>query len=170
MVVVVVLLLLLLYTFIPYHSHSSSRCTTYGAPCPPPSRLQTQLLFLLCAVTAVLSAFLDNVTTILLIAPVTCKLCKVRICTQQHMHAKVCLLCMCACAQNRVRARARDCEVVMRVCMPQLVKIDPRPYLISEAIFSNVGGTATMIGDPPNIIIGESVCARVRGHCVMARM
>ena len=73
---------------------------------------KTQLLLLLCAVTAVLSAFLDNVTTILLIAPVTCKLCK-------------------------------------------LVKIDPRPYLISEAIFSNVGGTATMIGDPPNIIIGN---------------
>ena len=73
---------------------------------------KTQLLLLLCVVTAVLSAFLDNVTTILLIAPVTCKLCK-------------------------------------------LVKIDPRPFLISEAIFSNIGGTATMIGDPPNIIIGN---------------
>eukprot|EP00282_Hemiselmis_andersenii_P021076 CAMPEP_0172043706 /NCGR_PEP_ID=MMETSP1041-20130122/26406_1 /TAXON_ID=464988 /ORGANISM="Hemiselmis andersenii, Strain CCMP439" /LENGTH=837 /DNA_ID=CAMNT_0012702151 /DNA_START=40 /DNA_END=2553 /DNA_ORIENTATION=+ len=73
---------------------------------------KTKLLLLLCLVTAVLSAFLDNVTTILLIAPVTCKLCK-------------------------------------------LVGIDPRPFLISEAIFSNVGGTATMIGDPPNIIIGN---------------
>mmetsp|Transcript_27974 Transcript_27974/g.54629 ORF Transcript_27974/g.54629 Transcript_27974/m.54629 type:complete len:872 (-) Transcript_27974:555-3170(-) len=73
---------------------------------------KTKLLLLLCLVTAVLSAFLDNVTTILLIAPVTCKLCK-------------------------------------------LVGIDPCPYLISEAIFSNVGGTATMIGDPPNIIIGN---------------
>lgn len=73
---------------------------------------KTRLLFLLCMVTAVLSAFLDNVTTILLIAPVTCKLCK-------------------------------------------LVNIDPRPFLICEAIFSNVGGTATMIGDPPNIIIGN---------------
>ena len=65
---------------------------------------KTKLLLLLCMVTAVLSAFLDNVTTILLIAPVTCKLCK-------------------------------------------LVNIDPRPYLISEAIFSNVGGTSTMIGE-----------------------
>ena len=73
---------------------------------------KTQLLLLLCTVTAVLSAFLDNVTTILLICPVTCKLCK-------------------------------------------LVNMDPRPYLISEAIFSNLGGTATMIGDPPNIIIGN---------------
>jgi len=73
---------------------------------------KTKLCLLLCLVTAVLSAFLDNVTTILLIAPVTCKLCK-------------------------------------------LVNIDPRPFLISEAIFSNVGGTATMIGDPPNIIIGN---------------
>jgi len=73
---------------------------------------KTKLLLLLCVVTAFLSAFLDNVTTILLIAPVTCKLCK-------------------------------------------LVNIDPVPFLISEAIFSNVGGTATMIGDPPNIIIGN---------------
>jgi len=73
---------------------------------------KTKLLMLLCIVTAVLSAFLDNVTTILLICPVTCKLCK-------------------------------------------LVNIDPRPYLICEAIFSNIGGTATMIGDPPNIIIGN---------------
>ena len=73
---------------------------------------KTRLLLLLCMVTAILSAFLDNVTTILLIAPVTCKLCK-------------------------------------------LVNIDPRPFLISEAFFSNLGGTATMIGDPPNIIIGN---------------
>ena len=73
---------------------------------------KTRLLVLLCGVTAVLSAFLDNVTTILLLAPVTCKLCK-------------------------------------------LVNVDPRPFLISEAIFSNIGGTATMIGDPPNIIIGN---------------
>ena len=72
---------------------------------------KTQLLLLLCSVTGLLSAFLDNVTTILLICPVTCKLCK-------------------------------------------LVNMDPRPYLISEAIFSNLGGTATMSGDPPTIIIG----------------
>jgi Na+/H+ antiporter NhaD/arsenite permease-like protein len=72
---------------------------------------KTKLLLLLCAVTGVLSAFLDNVTTILLIAPVTCKLCK-------------------------------------------LVNIDPRPFLICETFFSNLFGTSTMIGDPPNIIIG----------------
>jgi hypothetical protein len=82
---------------------------------------KTQLLLLLCVVTAVLSAFLDNVTTILLIAPLTCKLCK-------------------------------------------LVGIDPRPYLICEAIFSNVGGTATMIGDPPNIIIGIHTDTHMHTH------
>jgi len=71
-----------------------------------------KLLLLLCLVTAILSAFLDNVTTILLISPVTIKLCS-------------------------------------------LVNQNPIPYLISEAIYSNLGGTATMIGDPPNIIIGN---------------
>jgi len=71
-----------------------------------------RLLMLLCLVTGVLSAFLDNVTTILLISPVTIKLCG-------------------------------------------LVHQNPVPYLIAEAIYSNLGGTATMIGDPPNIIIGN---------------
>lgn len=61
--------------------------------------------------TAVASAFLDNVTTILLIAPVTIALCS-------------------------------D------------LKLDPRPFLISQVIASNIGGTATLIGDPPNILIG----------------
>ena len=60
---------------------------------------------------AVASAFLDNVTTILLIAPVTIALC------------------------NDLR-------------------LDPRPFLISQVIASNIGGTATLIGDPPNILIG----------------
>lgn len=73
---------------------------------------KARLLALLCGVTGLVSAFLDNVTTILLIAPMTCKLCR-------------------------------------------LVDVDPRPYLIGECIFSNLGGTATMIGDPPNIIIGN---------------
>jgi Na+/H+ antiporter NhaD/arsenite permease-like protein len=63
-------------------------------------------------VTAVLSAFLDNVTTVLLIAPVTL-------------------------------AVARD------------LKVDPIPYLIAEALASNIGGTATLIGDPPNIMIAS---------------
>jgi Na+/H+ antiporter NhaD/arsenite permease-like protein len=61
--------------------------------------------------TAVASALLDNVTTILLIAPVTIALCD-------------------------------DLE------------LDPRPFLITQVIASNIGGTATLIGDPPNILIG----------------
>jgi len=64
----------------------------------------------LAATTAVLSAFLDNLTTILLIAPITFLL-----------------------------ADALDVEAV--------------PLLIIEVIASNIGGTATLIGDPPNIII-----------------
>jgi Na+/H+ antiporter NhaD/arsenite permease-like protein len=64
----------------------------------------------LAATTAVLSAFLDNLTTILLIAPITFLL-----------------------------ADALDIEAV--------------PLLIIEVIASNIGGTATLIGDPPNIII-----------------
>jgi Na+/H+ antiporter NhaD/arsenite permease-like protein len=63
-------------------------------------------------VTAIVSAFLDNVTTVLLIAPVTVLIC-------------------------------RD------------LKIDVVPYLITEALASNIGGTATLIGDPPNIMIGS---------------
>ena len=70
------------------------------------------LVVILCSVTAVLSAFLDNVTTMLLITPVTIQLARV-------------------------------------------LDLNPIPILISEVIFSNIGGTATMIGDPPNIIIGS---------------
>lgn len=70
------------------------------------------LLFLLASLDIALSAFLDNVTTMLLLAPVAIQLC----------------------------------EAVGR---------DPRPYLMSLALFGNVGGTMTMIGDPPNIIIGN---------------
>jgi Na+/H+ antiporter NhaD/arsenite permease-like protein len=71
-----------------------------------------RLLLLICFLDIILSAFLDNVTTMLLLAPVCVQLC----------------------------------EAVGR---------DPRPFLISLALFGNVGGTATMIGDPPNIIIGN---------------
>ena len=71
-----------------------------------------KLLVMLCIATAILSAFLDNVTTMLLLAPVTIEMC-------------------------------------------MLIEIDPIPFLISEVMFSNVGGTSTMIGDPPNIIIGS---------------
>ncbi len=71
------------------------------------------ILALLSVVTAVLSAFLDNVTTVLLIAPVT-------------------------------------------IFVAKELQITPVPYLITEAIASNIGGTATLIGDPPNIMIGSA--------------
>ncbi|MEW6726989.1 MAG: ArsB/NhaD family transporter [Bacillota bacterium] len=67
----------------------------------------------LAAVTAVLSAFLDNVTTVLLVVPVTF-------------------------------AIARKLEIT------------PLPFLIAEILSSNIGGTATLIGDPPNIMIGSA--------------
>jgi Na+/H+ antiporter NhaD/arsenite permease-like protein len=70
------------------------------------------IMVIFAVVTAVASAFLDNVTTVLLLAPVTLLV-------------------------------ARELE------------IDPVPYLITEAIASNIGGTATLIGDPPNIMIAS---------------
>lgn len=73
-----------------------------------------KILVLLSLVTALLSAVLDNVTTILLIIPVTLSI-------------------------------AKD------------LKINPIPFIISEVFASNVGGTATLVGDPPNIMIGSSV-------------
>lgn len=72
------------------------------------------LVVILCVVTAVLSAFLDNVTTILLLTPVTIQLAKV-------------------------------------------LDLKPVPLLIAEVLFSNIGGAATMIGDPPNIMIGSGL-------------
>jgi len=72
------------------------------------------LLVVLAAVTAVFSAFLDNVTTVLLIAPVTFQITR-------------------------------------------KLNINPYPYLIVEIFASNIGGTATLIGDPPNILIGSSL-------------
>ena len=71
-----------------------------------------RIMIILSVVTAVVSAFLDNVTTVLLIAPVT-------------------------------------------ILISQALKVDPIPYLITEAIASNIGGTATLIGDPPNIMIAS---------------
>lgn len=70
------------------------------------------ILFTLGIFTAIASAFLDNVTTVILVMPVTF-----------------------------VIARTLD--------------INPIPYLITEILTSNIGGTATLIGDPPNIIIGS---------------
>jgi Na+/H+ antiporter NhaD/arsenite permease-like protein len=70
------------------------------------------LLVILALVTAVLSAFLDNVTTVVLLAPVT-------------------------------------------LSISQMLHVSPYPFLISQILASNVGGTATLIGDPPNILIGS---------------
>jgi Na+/H+ antiporter NhaD/arsenite permease-like protein len=71
------------------------------------------MLAMLSLVTAVVSAFLDNVTTVLLIAPVTLAIAR-------HLEAP------------------------------------PYPFLFAEVFASNIGGTATLIGDPPNIIIGSA--------------
>ena len=71
-----------------------------------------RVMILLCLITAVASAFLDNVTTVLLIAPVTLLLC-------------------------------------------DRLGISPVPFLIAEVMASNIGGAATLIGDPPNIIIAS---------------
>ena len=71
------------------------------------------LLALLTLVTAVVSAGLDNVTTVLLIAPVT-------------------------------------------LVITTELKLPPFPFLFSEVLGSNIGGTATLIGDPPNILIGSA--------------
>ncbi|MBI2312412.1 MAG: ArsB/NhaD family transporter [Betaproteobacteria bacterium] len=72
------------------------------------------ILVMLSVVTAVFSALLDNVTTVLLVVPVT-------------------------------------------LLITDELKLKPYPYLVSEVLASNVGGTATLIGDPPNIMIGSAV-------------
>jgi Na+/H+ antiporter NhaD/arsenite permease-like protein len=72
------------------------------------------ILLVLALVTAVLSALLDNVTTVLLIVPVT-------------------------------------------LLITDALKVNAYPYLFSEILASNIGGTATLIGDPPNIMIGSAV-------------
>jgi len=70
------------------------------------------ILVLLCLLTAVASAFLDNVTTVVLMVPVTISICRA-------------------------------------------LNIDATLLLISEIFASNLGGAATLVGDPPNIIIGS---------------
>jgi Na+/H+ antiporter NhaD/arsenite permease-like protein len=72
-----------------------------------------RLLLMLGITTSVLSMFLDNVTTVILMAPVV-------------------------------------------VLISELLGISPIPLLISQAIFSNTGGMATLVGDPPNILIGAA--------------
>ncbi len=74
----------------------------------------TRIMIALVVLTAVGSAFLDNVTTVLLMVPVTLSI------TRQ-------------------------------------LRINPLPFLLTQIIASNVGGTATLIGDPPNIMIGSAV-------------
>ena len=72
------------------------------------------ILMMLALITAILSALLDNVTTVLLIVPVTFQI-----------------------TRN--------------------LKLNPYPFLILEIFASNIGGTATLIGDPPNILIGSAL-------------
>jgi Na+/H+ antiporter NhaD/arsenite permease-like protein len=72
-----------------------------------------RLLILLGAITTVMSMFLDNVTTIVLIVPVTILIC-------------------------------------------EIVGLSPQPYLMAEALLSDTGGVATLVGDPPNILIGSA--------------
>ncbi|WMJ16735.1 ArsB/NhaD family transporter [Geobacillus proteiniphilus] len=72
-----------------------------------------RILVMLSLLTGLLSAFLDNVTTVLLVVPVT-------------------------------------------FSITRMLQVNPVPYLISEVLLSNIGGTATLIGDPPNIMIGSA--------------
>ncbi|CAH0602029.1 unnamed protein product [Chrysodeixis includens] len=71
------------------------------------------LITLLCVITAIVSLLLDNVTTVLLMTPVTIRLCEV-------------------------------------------MDLNPVPVLISMVLFCNLGGTATPVGDPPNVIIASN--------------
>lgn len=74
---------------------------------------QWRLLVILGVITTVLSMFLDNVTTLVLIAPVS-------------------------------------------ILIAEILGISPIPFLISQALLSNTGGVATLVGDPPNILIGSA--------------
>ena len=70
------------------------------------------MIILLACVTALCSAFLDNVTTILLMAPVS-------------------------------------------ILLAKQLKLDPFPFVITEVMSANIGGLATLIGDPTQLIIGS---------------
>lgn len=72
------------------------------------------LLVLLGTITTILSMFLDNVTTVVLIAPITLLIC-------------------------------------------EILSLTPIPFLIAEALLSNTGGVGTLVGDPPNVLIGSAV-------------
>ena len=71
------------------------------------------IMVVFAVITALLYAFLDNVTTVLLIGPMT-------------------------------------------IAITQMLEVNPIPYLLSQIMASNIGGTATLIGDPPNIMIGSA--------------
>lgn len=71
------------------------------------------LLFMLGGITSIVSMFLDNVTTVVLIAPVT-------------------------------------------ILVSEIMGINPLPYLMAEAMLSNIGGVATLVGDPPNVLIASA--------------
>ena len=71
------------------------------------------IMILFFIITAVLSAFLDNVTTVLLVGPMT-------------------------------------------IAVTEMLGLNPVPFLITQILASNIGGTATLIGDPPNIMIGSA--------------
>ena len=73
-----------------------------------------RIIILLSLATGILSAFLDNVTTVMLIVPIT-------------------------------------------LSITRYLKISPVPFIIAEVFASNVGGAATLVGDPPNILIGSAV-------------
>src|ERR687890_331992 len=72
-----------------------------------------KLMLILCTFTAVASMFIDNVTTVLLMVPVT-------------------------------------------IAVFRIFKVSPMPFILAQALASNVGGSATLIGDPPNIMIGSA--------------
>ena len=72
-----------------------------------------RIMLFMFAVTAIVSAFLDNVTTVMILVPIA-------------------------------------------LLIASELKISPVPFIITMAIGSNIGGTATMIGDPPNIMIGSA--------------
>jgi Na+/H+ antiporter NhaD/arsenite permease-like protein len=72
-----------------------------------------RIMLLMFLVTATISAFLDNVTTVMIIVPVT-------------------------------------------ILITNELNVSPIPFVISAAVASNIGGTATLIGDPPNILIGSA--------------
>ncbi|XP_078400941.1 P protein isoform X1 [Cetorhinus maximus] len=78
------------------------------------------MIVILCLIAAILSAFLDNVTTMLIFTPVTIRLCEV-------------------------------------------LNLDPRHVLIAEVVFTNIGGAATAVGDPPNVIIVSNQALQNKG-------